>query len=44
MGFIDRLQHGWNAFMNKDPTPYSQNTGPGYSYRPDRPRLSRGNE
>lgn len=44
MGFIDRLQHGWNAFMNKDPTQYSQNTGPGYSYRPDRPRLSRGNE
>lgn len=44
MGFIDRLQHGWNAFMNKDPTPYSQNIGPGYSYRPDRPRLSRGNE
>lgn len=44
MGFIDRLQHGWNAFMNKDPTPYRQNVGPGYSYRPDRPRLSRGNE
>ena len=45
MGFIDRLQHGWNAFMNKDPTTNSyQSVGPGYSYRPDRPRLTRGNE
>lgn len=44
MGFIDRLQHGWNAFMNKDPTPHNYNVGPGYSYRPDRPRLTRGNE
>lgn len=44
MGFIDRLQHGWNAFMNKDPTRNYYDTGPGYSYRPDRPRLSRGNE
>ena len=44
MGFIDRLQHGWNAFMNKDPTRNYYDTGPGYSYRPDRPRLTRGNE
>lgn len=44
MGFIDRLQHGWNAFLNKDPTINYQTTGPGYSYRPDRPRLTRGNE
>lgn len=44
MGFIDRLQHGWNAFMNKDPTRGYYDTGPGYSYRPDRPRLTRGNE
>lgn len=39
-----RLKHGWNAFMNKDPTfhqPYQVNT---YSYRPDRVRFSRGNE
>lgn len=43
MGFFDRLQHGWNAFMNRDPTGY-KNTGVGYSYRPDRPRLTRGNE
>lgn len=44
MGFIDRLQHGWNAFMNKDPTGNYRDLGPGYSQRPDRPRLSRGNE
>lgn len=44
MGFIDRLQHGWNAFMNKDPTGFYRDTGPGYSQRPDRPRLTRGNE
>lgn len=39
-----RLKHAWNAFMNKDPTPYHSGMGTGYSYRPDRPRLSRGNE
>lgn len=44
MGLLDRLQHGWNAFMNKDPTQYHQDPGYSYSYRPDRPRLSRGNE
>lgn len=43
MGFLDRLQHGWNAFMNKDPTP-SHNYGVSSSYRPDRPRFTRGNE
>ena len=44
MGFFDRLQHGWNAFINnRDPTNY-QPTGPSYHYRPDRPRFSRGNE
>lgn len=44
MGFIDRLQHGWNAFLNRDPTWLYQDSGPGYSHRPDRPRLTRGNE
>lgn len=45
MGFIDRLQHGWNAFMNKDPTrEYRPDYGMSYSHRPDRPRLTRGNE
>lgn len=44
MGFSDRLYHAWNAFLNKDPTSYYRNVGAGYSYRPDRPRLSQGNE
>ncbi len=44
MGFLDRLQHSWNAFMNKDPTAPYRDVGTGYSQRPDRPRLSRGNE
>ena len=45
MELKDRLQHAWNAFMgNRDPTRYYQDVGPGYSYRPDRPRLTRGNE
>lgn len=44
MGFSDRLYHAWNAFLNKDPTSYYQNLGISYSNRPDRPRLSQGNE
>ena len=44
MEIFDRLQHAWNAFMNKDPTYNYQGVGMGYSYRPDRPRLTRGNE
>ena len=40
-----RLKHAWNAFVNnRDPTVYYQNVGSGYSSRPDRPRLTRGNE
>lgn len=39
-----RLKHAWNAFLNKDPTTYYRNSGYGGTYRPDRPRLSRGNE
>lgn len=42
--FTDRLQHAWNAFMNKDPTYKSFDYGMGYSYRPDRVRFARGNE
>ena len=46
MGFINRLKHGWNAFMNKDPTSYDYGAGLGAaSYdNPTRPRLTRGNE
>lgn len=42
----ERLQHAWNAFLNRDETEYYRpfDYGVGYSYRPDRPRLSRGNE
>ena len=43
--FGSRLRHAWNAFMNRDPTPYAKiDYGMGYSTRPDRKRLSRGNE
>lgn len=41
--FTDRLVHAWNAFMNKDPTRRIY-TGRGDYSRPDRIRLSRGNE
>ena len=45
MGITDRLQHAWNAFVNnRDPTITYRDIGAGYSYRPDRPRLTRGNE
>lgn len=43
--FGSRLKHAWNAFLNKDPTANAHyNVGTGYSYRPDRFRLTRGNE
>ena len=41
--FGSRLKHAWNAFMNRDPT-VGQPSGSSYFHRPDRPRLSRGNE
>ena len=43
----ERLQHAWNAFFSRDPTkpiPYKITEGVSYGYRPDRRRLSRGNE
>ena len=43
--FSSRIKHAWNAFMNnRDPTIRYQDFGGGYSYRPDRPRFTRGNE
>ena len=43
--FKDRLQHAWNAFTNKEPPVQYKYVGSGgYGSRPDRPRLSRGNE
>lgn len=42
--FGSRIRRAWNAFTgNRDPTPRYQ-YGESYSYRPDRPRFSRGNE
>lgn len=42
---ISRLKHGWNAFMNRDPTNTNfRDFGASYSYRPDRVRFSGGNE
>lgn len=44
MGLIERVQRGWNAFRNRDPTYNFQNIGEASYYRPDRPRFTRGNE
>ena len=45
MNFLDRLQHGWNAFRNRDPTISSNAYYGNSSYRrPDIRRFSRGNE
>lgn len=44
MGMKDRLQHAWNAFVNKDPTRDYWGYGMSYSTRPDRVRFSGGNE
>lgn len=44
MVFLDRLQHGWNAFINnRDPTEY-KHYGDSYYRRPDRARLTRGGD
>ena len=45
LAFGSRLKHAWNAFLNRAPTVEYRDLGNGgYTYRPDRPRLSRGNE
>ena len=46
MGIGSRLKHAWNAFTgNRDPTYlFREDTSGGSAYRPDRPRLTRGNE
>ena len=44
LSFGSRLMHAFNAFMNRDPTYARYDIGPGYTHRPDRPRLTRGNE
>lgn len=45
MSLVDRFRHGWNAFLNnRDPTKEYAYMRESYSYRPDRPRLTRGKE
>lgn len=44
MDLITRIQRGWNAFRNRDPTTDYRDYGEGYYYRPDRPMFTRGNE
>lgn len=45
MALLDRFQHAWNAFMNRDPTKeYIRDYGNSYGTRPDRVRFTRGNE
>ena len=42
---IDSLEHSWNVFSNKDPTrEWQYDGGQITTYRPDRVRLTRGNE
>lgn len=43
MSFGSRLKHAWNAFTGNVQMNY-RNLGMSYSYRADRPRMSRGNE
>ena len=42
--FTDRLKNAWNAFMNRDPPYEYRDLGMVSTYRPDRIRLTRGNE
>lgn len=44
MSIGSRVKRAWNAFLNRDPYNYYQDTGMSYSYRPDRPRLTGGSE
>lgn len=44
MGVITRFKNAWNAFTGRDPTHRPPNYYGGYYSRPDRIRLTRGNE
>lgn len=44
MALMDRLQHGWNAFLNKDPTVEYEYVTNVSSHRPDRVRPRMGSE
>lgn len=41
--FLTRLKNGWNVFMDREDRRYIS-VGNAYSYRPDRVRMTRGNE
>lgn len=41
---MTRIKNSWNAFRNRDPTMFYREPGMSYTYRPDRPRFSCGNE
>ena len=44
MAFLDRLKHGWNAFLNDEEPRAAYSYGFSYGTRPDRVRMTRGNE
>lgn len=44
MDLLDRLKHGWNAFVNGDQVTGAHSYGASYGTRPDRMRFTRGNE
>lgn len=44
LSFGSRLRHAWDVFRNREPTYDYINTGPGTTYRPDRNRLTGGND
>ena len=44
LSLFSRAKKAWNVFLNKDPTKDYFNYGGSFSYRPDRVRLTRGNE
>lgn len=45
MSLVNRLKYSWNAFLNRDPTINGyREYGSGSYHRPDRVRLTRGNE
>ena len=41
---FNRIRKGWNAFLSRDPTFEYRDVGVSYNYRPDRVRLTKGNE
>lgn len=44
MKFTERLIHAWNVFRSRDPTESRPSDGFGYSFNPNRVRLTRGAE